>query len=111
MNKQAELIMEEQAELTKKNFFDKFKPLSDTKVFTNDGNEIKSEAVLALIKELKQFITKNDVDGFWNFMQDKSKRTHLSIEEKQFLQKTVVIEEGYSVIEILALIDDLKENA
>jgi flagellar biosynthesis protein FliP len=96
--------------ITKENFFSRYKPLSETKVFTRSREEIQSEAVLALIKELKQFMIKNDVDGFWNLTQNNPKKKNLSFKDKQSLSRAIIAEDNKTVFDILISIHYLKED-
>jgi hypothetical protein len=100
----------ESIEIAKENLFSQIKLVSGTNIVTEDGYLITSEKVLALIKELKCFIEKKDVDGYWNFLRDKSKREHLTAREKQSLQRAIIVEDGRSVFDITSDIADLRED-
>jgi hypothetical protein len=95
---------------TKENFFSRRKPAPDGKVLTETGYEITSEAVLALIKELKQFIVKNDVAGFWNLVHRDLRKKELTSSEKQCLLSARITEGGSTVFHILDDIDDLNDD-
>ena len=109
-NDKSEDILMESIEVAKENLFSQVKPASGTRVVTGDGYVIRSEPVLALVKELKCFIEKKDVDGYWNFLRDKSKRAHLTAREKQLLQRAVIVEDGRDVFDITDDIADLLED-
>ena len=102
-----EATIMERVEVAEDNLFSKVKLISDTKVITTDGIVITSETVLTLLKELKQFIVKKDVNGFWHFMRDSSKRKHLTAKEKQFFHRAIIAENDVSVFELLVCVDDL----
>jgi hypothetical protein len=59
---------------SKEEFFKRFKPAVDSKVVTEEGQVVTSEAVLVIIKELKQFIEKGDANGYCNFLEKKSQK-------------------------------------
>ena len=87
---------------TKENFFNRYKTLSD-EVLMKKGY---SEPVLAIIKDLKSCIDKNDVEGFWNFAHNDPRRKKLTSSEKQSLLNARITEWNISVFSILDDIDD-----
>ena len=84
---------------TKENFFDGLKPSPD--------KEYKSKAVTELLSELKQFIVKKDVNGFWNFVHNNPKVEALSAKEKQCFLSAFIIDGDATVMEVLIDISDL----
>jgi hypothetical protein len=92
---------------TKENFFNRYKTLSD-EVLKQKGY---SEPVLAIIKDLKSCIDKNDVEGFWNFAHNDPRRKKLTSSEKQSLLNARITEWSISVFRILDDIDDLSDDA
>ena len=93
---------------TKENVFTRFKPLPDGKVVTEKGYEIKSEAILTIIKELKQCVGKNDITRFLSIVNESLKRTDIPIEERRLLCKAVITDKGTTVSDLLSDLDDIK---
>jgi len=87
---------------TKENFFDGLKPSPD--------KEYKSAKLTELIKELKQFIEKGDVDGYWNFVHVSTDKDELTAKEKQFFLSAIVTDNGMTVMELISDIADLMDD-
>jgi hypothetical protein len=100
--------------ITMENFFWPLKPASDTNVVTETGYVIESKEVLALIKELKRFIEKDDVKGFWDFLHNNpevaARKKALTVSERQCLYHAVITDGGSTVFEILDDINDLMDD-
>ena len=84
-------ILDEIANVAKKNFFNDVKPSPDM--------EYKSAKLTKSIKEVKQFIEKNDAEGLWNFVIKGPGLNDLSDEEVQSFYSAVVTDKGTTVME------------
>ena len=104
----AKLAQRAYPEATKENVFTRFKPASDTKIVTKDGHEITSEAVLIIIKELKQCIEKNEVNRFSNLIIENCKKDNLTTSEYRSLFKAVITDKGTTVSDLLSDLDDIE---
>jgi len=84
----------------KEEFFRRFKPAVDSKVVTEEGKIVTSETVLVLIKELKQFIEKGDVNGYCNFLENNPKEEALNDDDCQSLWSAKITSGGLSVFQL-----------
>ena len=98
----------ESIDVAKENLFRRFKPAPDGKVVTRTGYVVKSEKVLMLLKELKQFIVKNDPDGFRRFIHTDPRSKALDTIEKQCLLAAIITDNGASVFDLCSDIDDIE---
>ena len=95
----------EHLKITKENFFSQYKPASE--VLLENGAVVTSEPVLEMIRNGKQFIEQGDVDGFKKLMYG-PEYDALSDNDARILSKSVIIEGGLTVFELLSDISDLK---
>jgi hypothetical protein len=91
---------------TKAEFFRKFKPSTDPKVITEDGQVVTSEAVLILVKRLKEFIEKGDVSGYCTLLNDDAKMESLSPHDCSSLWGAIISSGGWSVFSIYSSLLD-----
>jgi hypothetical protein len=94
-------------EVTKENVLSRFKPASDTQVFMENGTVITSEPVLAVIKELKECIEKNDVDRFSQLLDEVYCENSLTLAEGRQLGKAVITDKGTTVADFIFDLDDI----
>jgi hypothetical protein len=96
---------EKKERLTMEEYFRRLTPATDTKVLmVEDGNNVEvdldSEPVLVIVRDLKQFIAKGDVDGFLALFLNDPRIKALNDDERLKLQNTKIVEEGWCVIEL-----------
>ena len=84
-------ILDEIANDIKKNFFNDVKPSPDM--------EYKSANITKAVRDIKQFIVKGDVDGYWDFVVHSSSLYNFSDEEMQSFDSSVITDKGTTIID------------
>lgn len=95
---------------TKENFFKRVTVVKGDSFKTMDGIAIKSIALISILKDLREFMLKNDINGFYRCANNNIEGSTLSSKEKQQLNLTVMTNGGVTVLRLVSDIVDMDEE-